>query len=267
MADENNAVEPTETQTDTSTQTSTDQSAASDQSNEKSTTTTTDGGDDNLDLAKSGDKTGDDADKGGDDKSGDDKGDKGGDENALFGAPADDAAYEISGLPEGMSVDTEALEAFTPLARELNLSNEGMSKLAGVYAEKILPHVVQTVEQRVNEATQTAIKDQRTAWEGEARALVAGNGKVDGNQLKTGTGDEISFDGNDIKKVMTVSAKAIDRVMPAGFREFLDETGLGQHPAMIAGMYAVGKLVSEDTTMERSSGEKKKSDADLFYGS
>lgn len=263
MADENNAVEPTETQTDTPTETSQDQSGASDPSNEKSTTTTTD--DESINLAKGaddGDK-GDEGDKSGDDDK--DGGDKG--ENALFGAPAEDAAYEISGLPEGMSVDTEALEAFTPLARELNLSNDGMSKLAGVYVEKILPGVVKTVEERVNEATQTAIRDQRNAWEGEARALVKGNGEVDGQKLKTATGDEITFDGNDIKKVLAVSAKAIDRVMPAGFRDFLEETGLSQHPAMLAGMYAVGKLVSEDTTIEKGSGDKPKRDADLFYSS
>ena len=186
--------------------------------------------------------------------------------NELFGAPAEDAVYEITGLPEGMTIDAAALEAASPVFRELNLSPAGASKVAAIYAEKVLPGVVEQTTQRVNEAMQAAVLDERKRMEGETRALVKADGKdADGVALKTATGDDITFDGNDMKKVMAIAARGIDRVMPAGFREMLAETGLEFDPRMMAGMYAIGKLTGEDTDMDRSTTTKAKRDADLFY--
>lgn len=263
MAEETSA-QSTETQTDTSadeTTTSANETQSTDQTG-SSTTEKTDDEATGLASAKAeGDETkteGDETKTEGDDK---------GEAAELFGAPAEDAAYEITGLPEGMSIDEAALKAADPLFRELNLSPAGASKIAQVYAEHILPSVVQQTTEAVNEAMKTAVLDERKRMETEARAFVKNDGKDDkGEPVKTGTGDPISFDNNDMKKVMAIAARAMDRVMPAGFREYLEETGLQFDKRMIAGMYAVGKLVSEDTTMDRSTTSKTKSDADLFYG-
>lgn len=161
---------------------------------------------------------------------------------ALFGAPAEGETYAIEGLPEGMSIDEAALEAVTPVFRELGLSNVGASKVASVYAEKVLPGVVEQVTTQQKEALETQIADQRNEWQGET--LKAIKGEI---ELKTKTGDKIDFGGAGVKQVQQAAARAIDRVAPAGFREFLDETGLGMHPAMVAFAYKVGQLVAEDT--------------------
>ena len=43
--------------------------------------------------------------------------------------------YDIK-VPEGMSIDAEALEQFTPIAKELKLSNEQAQRLANIYAAR-----------------------------------------------------------------------------------------------------------------------------------
>ncbi len=269
MADEVNATQ-TETTTGTpaveATAISDPVAATGDQSSEPSTTSTTDDETSiGLSTAKTGDETSD-KDETNDDKSEEKTGDADKGEAAeLFGAPAEDAKYEITGLPEGMSIDEKALEAATPLFRELDLSPAGASKIAAVYAEHILPGVIEQTTAAVNEAMQTAVLDERKRMEAETRTIVKNNGMVDGEPLKTATGDAISFDGNDIKKVMQIAAKGMDRVMPAGFRDALAETGLEFDHRIMAGMYAIGKLVSEDNDMDRSTTAKPKRDADLFY--
>lgn len=167
--------------------------------------------------------------------------------DARYGAPADDAAYEITGLPEGMTVDAEALEMVAPALRELNLSNEGASKLMGVYAEKVLPHV----EKQVIAAVESNIVKQRTEWEGAARDLISGKAE-DGSALvaKNAAGEVLGFDGKDMKGVSAIAARALDRLAPEGFRQFLDDTGLGVHPQMVAFAYQAGKAIAEDREIE-----------------
>jgi hypothetical protein len=184
-----------------------------------------------------------------DDAGGDDKGDEGenkdggeDDERAeLFGAPAEGEAYTIEGLPEGMEIDKAALEAIDPVARKLNLSSAGLSMVAQVYAEKVLPHLVEQNTARLEQS----IVAQRTEWEGEARDAIAG--KV---EYANEAGEKLAFDGKTLKEVQQVSARVLDKLAPAGFREFLDKTGLGVNPHMIALTYQVGKLIAEDRDFE-----------------
>lgn len=178
------------------------------------------------------------------------------DEN--FGVPADDVSYEIAGLPEGMTIDKEALDAITPVARELGLSSVGLSKVAQVYAEKVLPQV----QQAAIDNLQNSIVTTRAAWETEARDVIAGK-----TELKNSMGEPIQFDGNNQAHVMQVAAKALDKIGPAGFREFLSETGIGVHPMMVAFAYQAGKLLSEDTSFEgNGTTTRELSRTEKFYG-
>jgi hypothetical protein len=190
-----------------------------------------------------------DADKGADKEAdADADADKDADPAAKFlGAPEGD--YELSGLPEGTEIDAEALAAVAPVAKELNLSNEGLSKIAGVYAEKVLPGVVD----RVQEGIMRDVSAQHAAWASEAVELV-----------KT---DPV-FEGKPLADVQRVSAKALDRFFGPEFRTFLDQTGLGNHPQMLKGMYTVGSRIAEDDTFERggSPAAKPKSRTELYYG-
>lgn len=181
---------------------------------------------------------------------GEDNGDEGenaeDDTAAFYGAPEGD--YELSGLPEGTVIDTKALEAVSPVAKELNLSNEGFSRIAGVYAEQVLPGVVEGV----TDGIQREIAARHAAWATEATEMV----KTDGD-----------FGGKPLKEIQQVSAKALDRFFSPEFRTYLDDTGLGNHPQMLKGMFTVGSLIAEDTTFERgSTAPAPKSRTEKYYG-
>lgn len=165
---------------------------------------------------------------------------------AMFGAPADDAEYELSGLPEGVTIDKEALAAVTPLARELNLSNEGLSKLAGVYTESVLPGVMQQMTDDLAARAAQVSKD----WATDARASVTGGTNAAGETVEA---DPV-YAGRSLAEVQQVSAKALDKLGGAGFREFLDQHGLGNHPQMLRFAFAAGHAISEDTSFERGGG-------------
>lgn len=182
----------------------------------------------------------------------------------LFGAPEGDAAYELAGLPEGTVIDQAALDAIAPVARQLNLSNEGLSLIAQTYAEKVLPGVAEQVLGNL----QNDITAQRKDWENEARQAIKG---VDAEgkpiELKNAKGQAISFDGKPFKEAQTVMAKALDQFAPEGFRQFLDETGLGVHPMMVAFAYQAGKNIAEDTSFERggTDANKPKTREEKYY--
>lgn len=157
----------------------------------------------------------------------------------LFGAPAEGEEYQIEGLPEGMSIDKEALEAVSPIFRKLGLSSKGASEVAAVYAEKVLPHV----SQQVVSSLEQDIITQRKSWEDDAVEAVKQNGQT----LKNKAGEVLSFDAQPMEEVRKVAARALDRIAPDGFRDWLKETGLSVHPQMIAFTYQAGKLLAEDT--------------------
>lgn len=180
---------------------------------------------------------GDDADKGNADaaKEGDDK-------PSLTGAPEGD--YELTGLPEGTVIDKDAMDAAAPVFKELNLSNEGASKVASVYADKVLPAVVKSVTDNFT----AQVVAQRAAWDGETRTAISGGKDAAGADVKA---DPI-YGGKPYDAVVATSAKAIDRFGGADFRTFLNETGLGNHPAMVRFAYQAGALISEDTDFVRN---------------
>lgn len=250
-----------DTTQDQNSQTTTDQSAPKGDapapgSTDTSSSTTdqqNDAGDDDASLL-GGKPDGDGADDAGDDKGdktdGDDAGDDSGDTAALFGAPADDAAYEITGLPDGVTLDAGAIAAVTPLARELNLSNEGLSKLAGVYAESVLPGVVSQVQTQMTDQINADVAELRKSWATEARTAVVGGKAEDGTVIAP---DPI-YQGKTLKEVQGVAAKAIDRFAGPEFREFVDQNGLGNHPSLLRFAFLAGSAISEDTSFENGAG-------------
>ena len=222
---------------------------------QSSSTTDQTGDDDKVDLgapAKSDDAPADDA---GDKTDADADSDKTDEKAVLFGAPEGDAAYELT-LPDGVEVDKAALEAVAPVARELNLSNEGLSRIAAVYAEKVLPSVVERYQEQLSQN----ITAQHSTWENQAQtAIKSGTYEDDALgavELKNANGDKLDFDGRSIKEVQRIAAKALDKFAPPQLREFLnrDNSGLGLHPLLITFAYQAGKSIAEEENFEPSGG-------------
>lgn len=61
-------------------------------------------------------------------------------------------AYDLA-MPEGMQVDEQMLEAVTPIAKELGLSNEGLQKLADAYAQRVNAQTTAALEQWSEQTT------------------------------------------------------------------------------------------------------------------
>ncbi|MGF8726179.1 peptidase, partial [Klebsiella pneumoniae] len=62
--------------------------------------------------------------------------------------------------------------------------------------------------------------------------------------------------------------KALDTFASKEFREFLDSTGLGNHPEMVRAFAKVGKLMSEDSFVTgQGNGSPKNDLVEAFYPS
>lgn len=155
--------------------------------------------------------------------------------------------YELA-TPEGFEkLDEEAVNAATPVFKELGLSNEQANKLipvVGAYAKRI-------VEQRDQQLLGT-ILEQRKDWLEAAKK-------------------DPEIGGSNWDASLGAGAKALDQLgFPKGspLRVALNESGFGNHPELIRFMAKVGKAIGEDSDFVRGDqgGKDKKTDAELFYG-
>lgn len=134
--------------------------------------------------------------------------------------------YEDFKLPEGMDPDPEFQATLSEWAKEANLDQEGAQKMADKAASYL---------QKARQAQMEAIQTQKAAWEAEVRAdKEIGGEKLDAN--------------------LAVAKKAMETYFPAEFKTFLEETGLGNHPAMVRGLYKIGKPLMEDSMVRGSNG-------------
>lgn len=145
--------------------------------------------------------------------------------------------YEFQ-VPEGQKLDSGALEQFEPIARELNLTNEQAQKLVDVYGSKILPMVQQ---------------QQAEAWQKQSEewsASVKADKEIGGDKLVSNLG---------------VAQRALEQFGTPELKEYLNATGLGNHPELVKAFVKVGKAMSEDGIVTgKESGQR--SAAEVLYG-
>jgi len=138
--------------------------------------------------------------------------------------------YEIK-APEGLTIDDKAMEKFTPVFKELGLSQVDAQKLVDAYA----PYMKEIMEARQQENLKV-FKDMVAEWGESAK----------------------KEQGADYSKKLSVAAKLTDKFGDPEFREMLNETGVGNHPAMIRFMIKVGNQFAQDSLAD--SGMKKSDD-------
>ena len=131
--------------------------------------------------------------------------------------------YDLK-MGEGVELDQETLELFTPIFKELGLENEGVQKLADVYVP-----LAQNIEEQVRQKSLEEFSEMKKEWKAETL-----------NQL-----------GADSDKQLAVCAKAIDTFGGGDeARELLDQTGIGNHPVFVRMMINAGNTIKEDTFIE-----------------
>ncbi|WP_272962321.1 hypothetical protein [Alcanivorax jadensis] len=136
-------------------------------------------------------------------------------EEAPQGAPE---KYEWS-LGEGVAVDEQLAGEFEPIARELNLSNDQANKLAS----EMLPKV----QQRMSDNWQKQVDEWKQAAESDKE-----------------------FGGAKFEQTMTDARKALESYGSPELTEVLDQTGLGNHPALIRVFAQMGASMKEDRTVK-----------------
>lgn len=139
----------------------------------------------------------------------------------FHGAPAPDAEYEIT-APDGFEVDDELRSAFTPVARELNLSSKGAQKLVELKAKDI--------------------QLQTERW---------GNHL---NELRSQAQADPEIGGAKYNDSVAAGRRVISKFGTPGLRKLMNDYGVGAHPEMIRFMRKIDAAMGEPSTMQSGDG-------------
>lgn len=156
-------------------------------------------------------------------------------------------AYELT-TPEGFEkLDDTAVAEATPVFKELNLSNEQANKLVPV-AASFAKRIIDQRDQQMLADIATTRKD----WLEAAKA-------------------DPEVGGTNWDASLASAAAAMDRLgftKGSPLRNYLNESGAGNHVELIRFMSKVGKAIGEDNDFVRGdqSASVKKTDEELFYG-
>lgn len=159
--------------------------------------------------------------------------------------PAEEKNQKQEGAPEkyefqaaeGVELDTEALKDFEPVARDLNLTNEQAQKLVDAY-----PKILAGVQQRQAEAWQA----QTEQWAADVKA----DKEIGGDKLTAN---------------LSAAQRALDLFGTPELKEYLNTTGLGNHPDLVKTFVKIGKAMSEDGMVDGSN-QGQRSAAEVLYG-
>ena len=126
---------------------------------------------------------------------------------------------------DGQEFDSEVIDAFADVAKELDLSQED--------AQKVLDRVGPKMAER-----QQAMLDQvRQEWADSAMA-------------------DKEYGGEKLQENLAVAKKALDQFGTPELRELLESSGLGNNPEVIRFMVRTGKAISEDGYVGQDLGAK-----------
>ena len=169
------------------------------------------------------DNAGDD-DAGGEGDADPNEGDAGGDTgdadkgDADAGEEGESDSYSDFTLPEGMELDQEMLNAFTPALKEMGLTQEQVQGLVDVQAK-----LVQEQHQKQIDAHSQQVEQ----W---------------GEDAST----DKEYGGDNFEQSAGLAQKAIDTFGTPELKTVLEDYGFGNHPELVRLLYRVGKAMGED---------------------
>lgn len=133
--------------------------------------------------------------------------------------------YEFK-FPEGVNVDTKALEAFEPLARKLDLPQDKAQSLIDLYAQ-----MRQSEVQQQQEAMSTMVAE----WGKQTMA-------------------DPELGGPKWEETKVSAKRFLSEYGNPGIERMLDEYGLGNNPDFIRMLAKAGKAMGSDTFIAGSTG-------------
>lgn len=121
--------------------------------------------------------------------------------------------YEIK-LPDGIEMDETALESFSPLFKEMGLSNEKAQKLTDAYVE-------------LRKSEMKAYSDQVEKWKSDAKS-------------------DAEYGGRAFKENAGLASKAMNEVFSDKTIALLDSVGFTSHPELIRDLWKLGTRMGDD---------------------
>lgn len=170
--------------------------------------------------------------KAGDGGEGDDKKGDGSDD----GGNVEPKPYELH-VPDGFTLDTEMVDAATPLLQKYKVTNEDAQALADLVTQKVRKEI-DGFHERNGELVE------------EWKKKLAEDPEVGGKSLKQNLG---------------VGLKALNRFGDGELVQILQESGLEYHPAVVRFFHKVGLAISEDSYVGNKTPQAKDT-ASLLYG-
>lgn len=131
--------------------------------------------------------------------------------------PAVPETYEFK-APEGSELDAKLIESFTPLAKELGLSNEQAQKVVD-----LVPQLQQRIAEQQAEAWGKQVQD----W---AEAVKA----------------DKEIGGDNFQGSLVAVQKVMQQFGTPELKQMLEQTGMGNNPELVKLIVKVGKAMSED---------------------
>jgi len=154
------------------------------------------------------------------------------------GAPE---AYADFTLADGFEMDGEILESFKGLAKELNVSQEKAQKFIDLQSQ---------LATKQAEAYQTAVVAQGQQWAAEIK-------------------NDPQLGGENYDQSVASAVKVIQAFGDESLSHLLNESGLGNHPALFKFCHRISAAISEDKFVMPGSQTTtgRKSNEEVFYGS
>lgn len=126
--------------------------------------------------------------------------------------------YELK-IPDGSQLDPKRLETISAFAKQKGLSNDEAQAVLQSEHEAIQAHVG---------LQQESLKQKSQQWLTEAKA-------------------DKELGGDKFVENIEIAKRALDHLFPdAGIKEFLNTTGLGNHPAILKGFLQMGRRLQND---------------------
>lgn len=155
--------------------------------------------------------------------------------------------YDLK-LPQGVTLQPEALDRTAAVARELGLSNEA--------AQKLLDHEVGIREAHAKSVSDALLRQQTE----QHRARVT--------EWKQQIEADPELGGDKLNGTVAAIERAMERFATKELKEQLNATGLGNHPELVKCFVKIGNAMKEDKLVGDGKGgtPSRKSDAEVFYG-
>lgn len=168
-------------------------------------------------------------------------------DTSIVGAPE---AYDTEAftMPEGVEFDTEMFDLVKDDLKGMDLSQKGAEAVVGIFASKVVPKIEERAVKAIDDAG------------AELRANLARDLQAD---------PEVG--GAKLKESQAYAAKAFAHFVPkaeerAQLSQFLNESGLGDHPLLTRVIAGAGRALSEASIPAGAGGQQERTAAEKFYG-